>query len=71
MAKKTEKTNVELQFGDKQISYDSLVASAKSVWENDMNRKLSEIKTLDLYVKPEESKAYFVVNGSDEGNFDI
>ena len=29
--------------------------------------KASAIKTLEIYVKPEEGKAYYVVNGDAEG----
>ena len=33
-----------------------------------MKRKVGEMHTLTLYLKPEENKAYFVVNGDITGS---
>ena len=30
---------------------------------------VKDIKELQVYVKPEENKAYYVVNGEDDGNY--
>ncbi len=70
-AKKAENVsyNISLQYQDKDWNVNGLVQSAKDVWVYDMGRKLDEIKTIDLYVKPEESKVYFVVNGTENGEF--
>ncbi len=70
-AKKAENVsyNISLQYQDKDWNVNGLVQSAKDVWVYDMGRKLDEIKTVDLYVKPEESRVYFVVNGTENGEF--
>lgn len=69
-AKKAEvKTNINVEFFGKVCTPDSLEASAKDVWQYDMGNKVEDIKTLDIYLKPEESKAYFVVNGEMTGEF--
>ena len=65
------KPNVVLQYADKSVSFDTLVQNAKNVWEFDMGRKVSEIKDINLYVKPEEGKVYFVVNNSETGDFSL
>ncbi|MCR4903101.1 MAG: DUF6465 family protein [Butyrivibrio sp.] len=65
------KTNIVLQFADKNVTYDTLVQNAKNVWCYDLVRKLDDIKTLDLYIKPEESRVYFVVNNKETGDFPI
>ena len=77
-AKKTasaEKTSVKasvfLQLPGRDVTYDSLAQSAKDRYQYDMNGNVSDIKTLDLYVKPEENKVYFVVNGDITGDFDL
>ena len=67
--KSAVKPNVVLQYADKSVSFDELIQNAKNVWEYDMGRKPSEIKELNLYVKPEEGKVYFVVNGTDTNDF--
>ena len=36
-----------------------------------MNQKAADFKSVSVYVKPEESKAYFVVNGELSGSFDL
>lgn len=58
-------TKIELQYGDKQITEDQLVSLAKKAYGK------KDIKSLDIYVKPEESKAYYVVNGDVNGCFDL
>ena len=32
-------------------------------------KKASDMKNVEIYVKPEESRAYFVVNGTENGSF--
>ncbi|WP_197029583.1 DUF6465 family protein [Butyrivibrio sp. AE3004] len=63
------KTNIVLQYADKSVTYDTFVENAKNVWQYDMGRDVSEIKTLELYVKPEEERVYFVVNGEVHADF--
>ena len=58
-------TKVELQFGDKAISQDQLVSLAKKAYGK------KDIKDLSIYVKPEEGKAYYVVNNDVTGDFDL
>lgn len=31
-------------------------------------KNVKDIKTLDVYVKPEEGQLYYVINGTDTGN---
>ncbi len=56
---------IELQFGDKAINEEQLVSMAKKAYGK------KDIKNLDIYVKPEESKAYYVVNNDVTGSFDL
>jgi hypothetical protein len=58
-------TKIELQFGDKAVSEDQLVSLAKKAYGG------KDIKNLDIYVKPEEGKAYYVVNNDVTGSFDL
>lgn len=63
------KETVYLQFAGKSLTSEDLVRMAKDVWVYDMNQKETDFKAVELYVKPEESMAYFVVNGKDTGSF--
>ena len=72
-AKKAAKIEAEviLQFGGNDYTYDRLLQSAKDVWQYDQGKNVADFKTAQIYVKPEERKAYVVVNGQDELSFDI
>ncbi|MBO4749383.1 MAG: hypothetical protein J5546_03625 [Lachnospiraceae bacterium] len=69
-AKKADvKANVYVQFAGKSFSQDELVKIAKDVWQYDMNMKADDFKSVEIYVKPEENTAYFVVNKEFPGSF--
>ena len=50
---------------DQTISYDDVVAKVQAAAEG------IEITSLDIYVKAEEGKAYYVVNGDVTGDVDL
>ena len=62
---------VHVQFSGKTYTTEDLIKSAKDVWQYDLNRKPEDFKTIELYVKPEESLAYYVINGDVSGSFYI
>ena len=71
-AKKADlKVSQHVQFSGKSYSTDDLVKIAKDVWKYDMKKKVDDIKSINLYVKPEESQVYFVVNDKEAGSFVI
>ena len=71
-AKKTSlTTTVTLQFAEKSYTEESLTAIAKDVWKYDLEQKEADLKTVELYVKPEEGLCYYVFNGDITGNFVI
>ena len=65
------KATVNLQFAGKSYTNDDLIKIAKDVWKYDLGKKAADFKTLELYVKPEESRAYYVINGETTGSFAI
>ena len=71
-AKKVEvKNTVHVQFAGKSYSQDDLVKMAKDVWKYDLKQKASDFKSVELYVKPEESIVYYVINNEFTGSFYI
>ena len=60
-----------MQFADKSYSQEDLVKIAKDVWKYDLKQKAGDLVSVELYVKPEESKAYYVMNKEVKGSFNI
>lgn len=65
------KETIHLQFAGKAYTTEDLVKIAKDVWKYDLNQKVGDFKTVELYVKPEENIVYYVINGDVTGNFAI
>ncbi len=63
-------TKVVFQFSDKEYTKCDLVKIAKDVWQYDLKKDVADLKDIELYVKPEECKVYYVMNG-ESGSFDI
>ena len=70
-AKAEAKAVVNLQFSGKSYTTEDLVKIAKDVWKYDLKKKVSDFKTVELYVKPEESQVYYVINEEVTGSFGI
>ena len=58
-----------LQYQGREINMAALVDAAKADFHKDKKRTL--VTDLKLYVKPEESAAYYVINGAYEGKIDL
>ena len=69
--KKAPAAEVVLQWNGNDYTYDRLLQSAKDVWQYDQGKNVADFKKAVIYVKPEEGKAYVVVNDTDELSFDI
>lgn len=61
--KPASERTVELyvQYGGKEVAYTDLVNRIKEMWK-DQGKRETSLKTLNIYVKPEDSKAYYVIN---------
>ena len=69
--KATVKCEMQVQFAGKSYTQDELLQMAKDVWKYDLNQKATDLKTVELYVKPEESAVYYVMNKDFAGSFVI
>ena len=65
------KESISIQFAGKEYTTEQLVKIAKDVWKFDLAKDPADFKEVQLYVKPEEAKAYYVINGTETGSFDI
>lgn len=59
------KDKVIVQFAGKEYDSAKIVESCKAAYRADNARK--QIRAIEVYIKPEENKAYYVVNGKAEG----
>ncbi|MCM1567856.1 MAG: DUF6465 family protein [Roseburia sp.] len=64
-------SEIHIQFSGKSYSEEDLIKMAKDVWKYDLKRKVSEFKSAEFYVKPEESMVYYVINKEVTGSFII
>ena len=71
-AKKAElKTEMYLQFYGKENSDKEILQKVKEIWTKVLKNKVGDMKDVKIYLKPEESKAYYVVNGDTTGEVDL
>ena len=56
---------VFVEYQGKQMDMDAILATVKAT------AGVKTIKTLEVYVKPEDGAAYYVVNGKDGGKADL
>ena len=58
--------NVVVEFNGTQRKVDEIVDKIKNEWVA-AGHRLSSIKSLDVYIKPEDYTAYYVINGKVTG----
>ncbi|HIR84695.1 MAG TPA: hypothetical protein IAA56_05085 [Candidatus Galloscillospira excrementavium] len=59
-------TTIFVEYQGRQVRLDDLVTAVKHHW-GASGQKSADLKSLELYVKPEDSAVYYVANGSVEG----
>lgn len=70
--KKAElKTEMYLQFYGKEYSDKEILQKVKEIWTKVLKKKVGDMKDVKIYLKPEESKAYYVINGDTTGEVDL
>ncbi len=64
------KSTFYVEYYGKQIDQAVLIKEAKEIWTKS-GRKAADLKSLNLYIKPEENTAYYVFNDDESGSFVI
>jgi hypothetical protein len=67
-SKKEPEVKVILEFNGKSVNVADVAKAAKDSWSK--NHK-GDVKDFNLYLKSEESKAYYVINKEDAGAVDL
>lgn len=65
--KKEMKTTLTVEHQGKQVEDKDMIAAVKKAWTKS-GRKIGDIKTMTLYVKPEEAAVYYVINTTETGS---
>lgn len=67
-ARKTKAPEVEVffQYAGGGISANRLLDQVKAIHVSE-GQKVSELQSIQLYIKPEESAAYYIINGQADG----
>lgn len=64
------KTSMYVEYQGLQVEEKEVIAKVKELWVNDGN-KIKDIKELKLYIKPEESAVYYVINEETSGKIEL
>lgn len=68
--KKEIKTNLVVQYAGKEAEEKDLIASVKKAWTKS-GKKVGDIKTMTLYIKPEDNAVYYVINKEHTGSVEL
>ena len=63
-------TVITVQFGGNEVAIATVEEKVKAQFVAE-GHKASSIKSLNIYVKPEEASAYYVINGDVTGRVDL
>lgn len=69
-AKKDIKTTLIVEYCGKQVEDKAIVAAVKKAWTK-AGHKVGEIKSIELYVKPEDAAVYYVINKTETGKVEF
>ena len=71
-AKKTAvKQTISLQYLGKDIKTEDLMESVRNIWTGELGKDAADLKTINLYLKPEDNACYYVLNESFTGKIDL
>lgn len=64
------KSKVVVEFQGVNTVIKDIEDKAKEIWKTN-GGKIKDIKTLDIYFKPDEKMCYYVINEKETGNFPV
>lgn len=69
--KKAVKPDFYIQYADKEIAAKDVTERIQEIWTKEMENDPGDLKELQVYIKPEEDAAYFVINNEIKGSFGL
>lgn len=64
------KTTLCVEYQGRQVEDKTLISQVKALWI-ESGYKVKDMKELKIYIKPEESAAYYVINGDFTGSIKL
>ena len=68
--KPAKKQEIYIQFGGREVLEQEVLDKVKKAW-TDLGNKVGDMADVKIYIKPEEFKAYYVINGDVTGNVEM
>ena len=62
-AKVAAKTEVVIQYNGEENNFDEIASRAKSAWAAETGKKVIDMKECKIYIKPQDRRAYYVIDG--------
>lgn len=64
------KTSMFVEYQGKQVEDKAMIAAVKKAW-TEAGHKVGDMKTVELYIKPEEASVYYVINETETGKVEF
>ena len=64
------KTSMFVEYKGKQVEDKAILAAVKKAW-TEAGHKVGDMKTMELYIKPEEDSVYYVINETETGKVEF
>lgn len=64
------KASMFVEYQGKQVEDKAIIANVKKAW-TEAGNKVGDMKTVELYIKPEENSVYYVINGAETGKVEF
>ena len=70
VSKAEVQTTLYIQHGGKEVKTEEILLRINREWEN-LGYDVKDLKNMDLYVKPEEDKVFYVINSDVTGSISL
>lgn len=64
------KSNINIEYQGKKVCDKELLEKVKEIWK-EKGEKVKDIKSIDIYFKPDEDMCYYVINEKENGSFSV
>ncbi len=65
------KKKVVLEYQNVKVEESVIISMVEKIWTKELKNKADDLKSLEIYLKPEDKKAYYVFNKKINGSIDL
>ena len=69
--KEVVKESFTIQHMGREVGKEEIMARINKIWTEDFGKKISEMKSVDFYIKMEEGVVYYVINDDFAGKIEM